>query len=114
MFSYEFSEISKNTFFHRTPLVADSVFSNLFALKESNIFFVFFQKLKQNTVFSFLLPLINTDITHFKNLELLSILMFLKKFFWRKFLNKFPAVYNWFKCLSLEIALEISNQTFSK
>ena len=34
MFSYEFCEISKNTFFHRTPLVAASVFPRCYVAKQ--------------------------------------------------------------------------------
>ena len=34
MFSHEFCKISKNTFFHRTPLVAVSVFSRCYVAKE--------------------------------------------------------------------------------
>ena len=46
--------------------------------------------------------------------RVISILMFLKKLFWRKFLNKSPAAYNQIKCMSLEIALKSSYQMFSK
>ena len=34
MFSYEFCKISKNTFFHRTPLVAVSVFPRCYVAKQ--------------------------------------------------------------------------------
>ena len=48
----------------------------------------FFQKLSQKIVFSFSLPLINSD-NYIKNPELLSVLMFSKNI-----LNKFPTVYS--------------------
>ena len=82
---------------------------------QGQLYFIwFFQKLKKkNTVSSFLLPLINSGIILEKFWVTFCFNVF-KKDFWRKFLNKFPTVYNWIKCMSLEIALEHSNQMFSK
>ena len=57
-----------------------TVFSKLFNFKDSYILFAFFsQKLKKNTIFSFLLPLINSDIILQEFKELFSVLMFSKK-----------------------------------
>ena len=66
----------------------------------------FIQKLKQNTVFSFLLPLINSDIMLQDFRVTFCFNFFQKDLSWREFLKKSTAIYNRIKCVSLKIGLE--------
>ena len=66
----------------------------------------FIQKLKQNTVFSFLLPLINSDIMLQDFRVTFCFNFFQKDLSWREFLKKSTAIYNRIKRVSLKIGLE--------
>ena len=92
----------------RCAQMASNSFFPTFWFQGELYFLCFFQKLKKNTFFSFILPLISSDIT----LQESRVTFYFNvsiRLFWRKFRNKFRAVYNW-----TEMTHDRTNRMFSK
>ena len=85
--------------------MAENSLFQTFCFPRGYIFFFYFQKLKQKcNIFIF----ITVDKLWYKLQESRATFYFnayKKNLLWRKFLNKFPAVYNQIECMSLEIVL---------